>query len=133
MTNKIPLGDEAAILPNTPLSHAQAVAAIERPVGVSMNAKGGIERRPVSAAKCIKQNLLLPHIRSGLGSNRLRPAISVRLQLLCHGGTKIVHWTNGQNKHREWPVHGLFNLAKAGNSKISPCFAILGGFRTLFD
>jgi len=96
MTNRIPLGDEAAILPNTPLSHAQAVATIERPVGVKMNARGGIEKRPVAAAKCIKQNLLLPHIRSGRDSNRLRPAISVRLQLLCHGGTKTVHWTDGQ-------------------------------------
>src|SRR5579864_695087 len=103
MTNKIPLGDEAASLLNTPLSHAQAVAAIERPVGVSMNARGGIEKRPVTAAKCIKQNLLLPHIRSGLGSHRLRPAISVRLQLLCHGGTKTVHWPDGQNKHRSPP------------------------------
>jgi hypothetical protein len=35
-----PLGDEAAMLPNTPLSHDQAVASIERPVGVSMNETG---------------------------------------------------------------------------------------------
>ncbi len=71
MMNIRPLGDAGALLPNTSLSHAQAVAAIARPVGVRKNARGGIDKKPVATAKCIKQTLLLPHIRSGLGSHRL--------------------------------------------------------------
>lgn len=62
MAKKIPLGDGVAIFAKTPLSHAQPV-----------------EKRPINTRKRMKQNLLLPHIRSGLGSHRLRPAISVRL------------------------------------------------------
>jgi hypothetical protein len=83
-------------------------------MGVKMNARGGIEKRPVTAAKCIKQNLLLPHIRSGLGSNRLRPAFWVRLQLLCHGRTKLSTGPMDRNSTGHRPSHHLYAPPEAG-------------------
>jgi hypothetical protein len=84
----IPPGDEADNLPKSPLSHAQAVAMIERPVGLNKNATRGVKREPVTTAKCIKQNPLNFRTSVGLCSTDFRPAIPCmfRLRFACPHG-----------------------------------------------